>query len=381
MGAITMSKKESYEFRIVNQFLLKKLSRLEAAELLSVNPRTISRKSRRVEELGIIGIKHSNCLKAPINKTCETLKVEVMSLVEKEYFDFNLTHMNEMLTNNHGYKINYYTLRRWCHEKNLVKRKHKRRKSAPRSCRQRKLKSGMMLQMDGSPHFYVPGKEWVLVAGIDDATNEVPYGEFFPRETTQGYFNVLDKTIEKKGGMPFSVYVDRAGCLGGGKRVEFGQFVRACEELDCHVLFANSPQAKGRIERFWQVVQDRCVAEFRLNKITTVKEANHYFNNVFLKRYWNAKKVHKAEKEESGYLELKANISLKEVFCFKHQRKINYDHTIKWKHKTYQLYVKSSIAKQVVEIRVYSDQSFKCYFAGREISYSEVKKKVSRKSA
>lgn len=369
-----MSRKESFEFKIINEFLLGKLSRKEAAELLQVTTRTISRKTRRVEEMGLLGVKHRNTGKAPKNKTSESLRTEIMNLVENEYFDYNMTHLHEELTAVHGYNIGYPSLRRWCHAQNLVKKKHKRRK-APRSCRQRKLKSGMMLQMDGSHHFFVPSQEWVLIAGIDDATNEVPYGEFFQRETTEGYFRVLGETINKKDGTPYSIYVDRAGCLGGAKRVEFGQFVRACEEIDTLVLFANSPQAKGRIERFWQVVQDRCVAEFRRNKITTIKEANYYFNNVFLAKYWNAKKVHKAEKAESGYKELKSNISLREVFCFKHIRKINYDHTIKWRSKTYQLQTKYDIAKQQIELREYPKGNFKLYFAGKEIKYFEIKNK------
>lgn len=369
MEGIALSKQEAYEFRVVNDFLLGKMSRIEASELLNVSTRTMSRKARKIETQGLSGIKHGNCANTPYNKTDEALKLKIMQLVEKLYFDFNVTHMHEMLDKSHNYTIGYQTLLKWCHEKKLVKKGHKRKNKKPRKPRQRKTKSGMMLQMDGSHHFFVPFQQWVLIAGIDDATNEVPYGEFFSAETTYGYFEVLKKTIHIKEGIPYSIYVDRAGCLGGSKRVEFGQFVRACEEMDTHVFYANSPQAKGRIERFWQVVQDRCVAEFRKNNIKTIEEANKYFNSVFLEKYWNNKKLQKPHSTSTAYRELKSNLSLEEIFCFKYERKINYDHTIKWKHNTYQLHTRYNLAKQIAEIREYHDNSFKVFFADKEIKY------------
>lgn len=372
MEEIVMSKKESNEFRIVNDFMLGKITRKHASELLNVTERTITRKAVKIGNMGLLGIKHGNTGKVAHNKTDEKLKIEVMEVVHELYYDFNLTHMHEKLYYEHLYPISYDCLRRWCHEANLVKRKQKRR-SKPRHCRQRMSKPGLMLQMDGSHHFYVSCKQWVLVAGIDDSSSEVPYGEFFPAETTQSYFTVLEQIIKTKG-IPYSIYVDRAGCLGGAKRVEFGQFVRACDELGIHVIFANSPQGKGRIERFWQVVQDRIVPEFRLHKVSTVKQANYYFNKVFLQNYWNEEKTIKAT-AEAAYRPLETKHDLKEIFCFKYTRKINNDHTVLWKNQVYQLHTKENLAKQTVEVREYPDQTISFYFAKRPINATKLPKK------
>jgi len=372
MEGIVVSKKESNEFRVINDFVTGKITRKLAAELLNVNESTVRRKARKIEKNGLLGIKHGNCGKPPHNRVCVAIEAEFKQLMRQNYYDYNMTHMYEELSTKYLFESSYDTLRRWCHEEKLVKRKHKRRPKRPLISRKRMSKAGLMLQMDGSHHFFVPCKQWVLVAGIDDSTNEVPYGEFFEAETTESYFKLLANIIKLKG-IPYSIYVDRAGCLGGAKRVEFGQFVRACEELGIQVIFANSPQAKGRIERYWQVVQDRCVAEFRANKITTIKEANHYFNRVFLKTYWNEYKTHKSEDEKTAYRSLPNDLDLNQIFCFKHDRKIANDHTVQWKKQIYQLLVDCSIAKQVVEIREYLNGTLKFYFAGRPVRAKPLK--------
>lgn len=141
--------------------------------------------------------------------------------------------------------------------------------------RPRMANEGFLLQMDGSPHFFVPLKEWVLIAAIDDATNSIPAAEFFESEATANCMEILEQVIKTKR-VPWGVYVDRAGWLGGCKRQQFGEFKRACEELDIEVIFANSPQGKGRIERWFQVPQDRLVAELRSKNITDIDEANLY---------------------------------------------------------------------------------------------------------
>ena len=129
---------------------------------------------------------------------------------------------------------------------------------------------GYLLQMDGSPHRYNGRDIWSLILAIDDATSEIPHGEFFLSETTTACMQVLRRIVEKKG-LPRALYVDKAGWAGGGKRVEFCQFHRACEELGIQVLFANSPEAKGRVERSFNTIQDRIIPELRLAKIKTMK--------------------------------------------------------------------------------------------------------------
>lgn len=374
-----MSKQGQFLYSTVSDFLNGKLSRKVAAEVLDVSERSVTRMARRVEEKGLFGAVHGNRGKVPWNKKDNDLKDSVMELVERQYFDFNMTHCLEKLRDDHGIKVGYETLRRWSHEKKLVKRA-KKRKSKARYKRIRAQNEGLLLQMDGSPHRYNGKDEWCLIAAIDDATSDIPYAEFFHSEDTLNCMTVLQRIIEKKG-IPYALYVDQAGCFGGGKRAHFNQFKRACEELGIKIIFASSSQGKGRIERTWDTVQDRLIPEMRLRKIKSMPAANHYLQEQFLPNYWKIHNTVPAKSKALSYTALQSTIDLKEVLCLKDYRAVNADHTISWEGVTYSLQspVKYSIYRQKIEIRTYQDLSWKAFFAGKPIDLHEIKtiKKVA----
>ena len=182
-GGIWMSKRGALRFEVVTEFVAGKVSRKEAAELLGVRERTVSRMARRYEAKGLWGLEHGNRGRSPAIRKPELFKVKVMKLVKEKYFDFNMQHCLEMLLERHQIVVARETFRRWCHDKGLVKRA-KRRKGVARKRRERMPAEGMMLQMDGSPHEWVPRKKWSLITAIDDATSEVPYAEFLGIVTT-----------------------------------------------------------------------------------------------------------------------------------------------------------------------------------------------------
>jgi hypothetical protein len=237
-----------------------------------------------------------------------------------------------------------------------------------------------MLQMDGSDHEWVKGQHWTLIAGIDDASSEVPYGEFFPTENLEGYLRVLRFTIEKKG-VPLVLYVDHASWLSGTtKSHETGQFKRICEELAITLIFANSPQAKGRIERLWNTYQDRLVAEFAYHRITDRRTANEYLNNEFLPKTWNARFTVAPKRPESCYRAAPTMEGLHEILCLKYQRKVRNDHTILWGNRLYRITasLSYSIAKRSVEIRQYADNQMRGYYAGLDLELSLVNRVEDR---
>jgi hypothetical protein len=216
---------------------------------------------------------------------------------------------------------------------------------------------------------------------IDDATSEVPYGEFFKTENMFNCMSVLEGVIRAKG-VPWAVYVDRAGWLGGRVQAEFGDFVRACNELGIEVIFANSPQAKGRIEKWWQVPQDRLQAELRLNGITDMKAANTYLQNDFLKSYWNKEKTVQPRDPTPHWRPLKLGLELNEIFTQRDYRKINNDHTFNWRTKKFQiLNPPGSIAGVEVEIRTYRIGKPKILVGGRELMAEVVTKEIKRIAA
>jgi transposase-like protein len=364
---IYMSKRGQLSYETVTDFLHGKLSRGEAAELLQVRERTISRLARRIEAKGFMGVIHGNRERVPENKIAVEVKREVMVLVKKHYFDFNMTHALEKLRENHAIEVTYHTYRRWCHEEKLVKR-CKRRKTVARSRRARMPFEGLLLQMDGSPHRYNGVDEWCLIAAIDDATSDIPYAEFFHSEDTLSCMTVLQRIIEKKG-IPHAIYTDGAGCLGGAKRAHFGQFKRACEELGIRVIIASSPEAKGRIERAWDTFQDRIIPEMRLRNIRSMPAANSFLQEQFLPNYWKKKNTVIAKSPEIRYRPLSPTTDLREIFCLKVDRMVKRDHTLSWEGVRYRLDspVRYSIYKQQIEFRTYQDLTWQAFYAGKPI--------------
>ncbi|MDE1466104.1 ISNCY family transposase, partial [Spartinivicinus poritis] len=259
----------------------------------------------------------------------------------------------------------------WAHDIHHVKRA-KRRRSLVRKRRERMDAPGLLLQMDGSPHCWFGNKKSCLIAIIDDATSEL-HGEFFKAETTEGCLKVMRDYIEQKG-LFKTLYVDKAGIFGGPKRCNFSQMQRACEELGIEILFAHSPQGKGRIERAFDTLQDRLIPEMRLRQISDTQSANHYLQEVFIPEFWQKNIVVKAKEVASEFTPIPAHLNLDDVCIQKEYRKIRNDHTFSYGNKFYLIEsaLKHSIAKQKIEIRKRPGGDFCAYFAGRHLAIAEV---------
>ncbi|MEZ9906784.1 ISNCY family transposase, partial [Vibrio breoganii] len=241
-----MDSKSQFTVDIICKIVDGKISINSATTLLNKSRRTVERYLSRYRKEGIRFIIHGNRGRSPANKIPESLKKEVQNLIQTKYFDFNLQHLSEVLRKNEGIAIKRETLRSWAHDIHHVKRA-KRRRTRVRKYRERMELPGLMLQMDGSPHRWFGNEKSCLIAMIDDATSDI-HAQFFPSETTEGCMRVMRAYIEKRGVFK-TLYVDRAGIFGGPKRSNFSQMQRACEELGIEIIFANSPQGKGRIER------------------------------------------------------------------------------------------------------------------------------------
>lgn len=348
-----------------------KMTIINAAKVLNKSRRTIERYLRQYHNIGIQFVVHQNTGKIPVNKTPDLLKRQVQRLIKEKYFDVNLQHLAELLELNEDILVKRETLRSWAHDIHHVKRA-KRRRDRVRKKRERMESSGLLLQMDGSPHRWFGDKKSCLIAIIDDATSEI-HAEFFESETTVGCLKVMCDYIHKKG--LFKVlYVDRAGIFGGPKRCNFSQVQRACDELGIEIIFANSPQGKGRIERSFDTFQDRLVPELRLNNIKDMDSANHYLQEIFIPKFWQQNIEVNAKNIKSEFIPIPAHININDICILKEYRKIRNDHTFSYGNKFYLIEspLKHSIAKQKIEIRKMSNNSFTAYFAGRHLAISQV---------
>jgi transposase/DNA-binding transcriptional ArsR family regulator len=356
---------------IIAKVAERKINIANAAKLLNKSPRTIERYLQQYRKVGIAFIVHRNTSKVPVNKVSDSLKRQVHTLIKEKYFDVNLQHLAELLEVNEGIIVKRETLRSWAHDIHHVKGA-KRRRAKARKRRERMGSPGLLLQMDGSPHRWFGDKKSCLIAIIDDATSEV-HAEFLNSETTIGCLKVMRDYIHKRG-LFKTLYVDRAGIFGGPKRCNFSQMQRACNELGIEIIFANSPQGKGRIERSFDTFQNRLVPELRLNHINDLASANLYLQDIFIPQFWQLKIEVKAQNTDSEFTSVPAYINLDDVCVLKEYRKIRNDHTFSYGNKFYLIEspLKHSIAKQKIEIRKTNSNGFMAYFAGRHLAVSEV---------
>ncbi len=234
------------------------------------------------------------------------------------------------------------------------------------------MQPGLMLQMDGSPHQWFGVHRSCLIAIIDDVTSDI-HAEFFPSETTEGCMKVMKAYIEKRG-LFKTLYVDRAGIFDGPKRSNFSQMQRACEELGIEIIFANSPQGKGRLERAFDTFQDRLVPEPRLHHITDIQSANEYLQNQFIPLYWQKKIAEQAKNPRSAFKVVPEHINLDTVCVHKEYRKVHRDHTFIYNNKMYLIDspIRHSIVNQKLEIRCQFDGAFSAYFGNRKLHITEL---------
>jgi transposase len=375
MESIVMSKEKQLHIHAICNLSSGKLTFKEAIGLIGKSERTVRRWLRSYEKEGLAFIRHGNNARQPVNKTPDELKYQVMKFVESELYDFNMLHALEKIEAKFNLKITREKYRKWCHEYGLVKQAQHKRRSKPRYKRPRFSQKGFMLQLDGSPHRWFNNEESCLIAAIDDATSEVMGGEFLPTETMFGTFKVLSSIFEKHG-LPSVIYVDRAGIYGGQKRTNFSQLVRALDELGVQIIYANSPQGKGRIERLFKTLQDRLSPEMRLANVNNYESANKYFNEIYLPHLHNPKFSVQAEVQSVAWKAIAPHIKLKDIFCIKEKRRVANDHTFSFEGDRYLITsnLKFSIYNHDLEIRIDVNRNMKAIFAGRELTYVKVQK-------
>ncbi len=378
---ILVSMRELNRYEVVSKAKKGMLTTREAGKLLSLSERQVRRLKASVGDRGIRGVIHGNRGRAPANKTPKKVREKVVRLLEGKYRGFNTLHFQEKLEEE-GIRIGRESVRKIYVERGISRRKHKRRRRF--TLRERMPQAGLMLQMDSSLHDWLStGDEITLIACIDDATNEVPYASLFPSDTTSHNMQVLKKVVDKKGVFK-SLYVDKASHFTttrrGGTHVvvrteDFRntQVERALGELGITMINAHTPQAKGRIERLFQLLQDRFLKELKLNGITEIREANTFLWRHWLP-YYNRKFSVKPLRKESGYLPLSKEINLDGIFCCKFERKVNYDNTISFQKKIYEILPDSyriCFAKTTVEVRQLFDGKIKILYNGRHLKFTE----------
>ena len=366
--------KDIKRFQIINQLVSKQITGYQAAEILGITHVHVSRLKRKALTHGFTSLLR---ISRPSNrKIPETTLHHIANLYQDTYFDFNVMHFKDMLFKNHNIKLSYETIRKTLINYHLHQPKPKK---IIHRLRRRMSKSGMLLQMDSSQHQWLPAvkKTWWLTAIIDDATNEVPFAKFYESDGVFNNMEVLRKTIENKG-LFYALYVDKASHFNttryGGLHVNVSEeqedtnIERALKELNIQLILANSPQAKGRIERLFRLFQDRLIKELRLYGISDYKSANQYLQKKFLP-YYNRHFAH-IEGVDEVWSPVPDGVNLDLVFCKKYERKVNFDNTIKFQGSVIQIppsKQRLSYAKAVVEVCLLVDNRVYVLYKGNII--------------
>ena len=220
-----------------------------------------------------------------------------------------------------------------------LKSPRRRRPPRHRVRRQRMPREGMLVQVDGSHHRWLgdDGPPFALLLAVDDATGIVVNALFCEQENTRDYFLLMRGLIQRYG-VPIALYTDRHSVFknvpGSGRAGAPTQFSRAMDELGIQMVFALSPQAKGRVERTAGTFQDRLVTELRLAGAVTIEEANALLKE-FLDRF-NARFGVPAQHPEAAYPPLGPGVCFDTALCFRHSRRVAKDNTVKYRWRTLQ---------------------------------------------
>lgn len=379
---ITMSRREAKRLHIIHQALDKKITQGEAAELIDVSDRQIRRLIRRIREEGDEGICHRSRGKASNYCIPRKVKKRALKLFREEYPDFNLVHATEKLSEVHGITVSDETLRLWLNEAEITYKKRKVKKHRER--RERKACFGELVQIDGSHHDWFEGRGpiCVFMGYIDDATNTVD-GRFYDYEGTMPAMDSMERYI-KRYGIPKSVYLDKHTTykswaeptieeqLNGQKPMS--HFEKSLAELEVEVIHANSPQAKGRVERLFKTLQDRLVKEMRLKGIKSVCEANEFLKTYLPKHNRRFKK--EAASDADLHQPAPHKRELDRILCIKKERTVKNDFTIAHNGTLYQIEQATRAEKVMVEERL--DGTVHITYKGQDLRYREIKKQPTK---
>lgn len=375
-----MSRKERDRLTVMMGVRKQELTLVQAGELMAVSYRQSKRIWRRYQDEGDAGLVHRLRGQPSGRRKPAALRAPVLArYAEERYADFGPTLMAEQLARE-GLVVDHETLRRW----GLAQGQWtvRRRRQKHRQWRERKPCFGAMVQLDGSHHDWFEGRRapCVLMVMVDDATNRLR-ARFSEEETTRASYDVLAGWARVHR-LPRSLYVDRDSiyrCEGVGSLAEQlagkapqTQFGRAMEQLGVELRLANSPQAKGRVERMNGVLQDRLVKALRLAGISDLESANRFLDEEYLPAFErqfarvaaSPVDVHRAVPRH-----------LDEVLSWEEERVVQGDWTVACGGVWYQLdrqHEALSLVRHKVIVRTLRDGQVQLVYRGKKLKWRQL---------
>jgi transposase len=284
---LEMSAKELSRLEVMHRLSKKQMSQQEAGRILDLSTRQIKRLLRAYRAKGAAGLVSKHRGRKGNNRLAEEMKKQALNLLKTKYKGFGPTLAHEKLVEKEKLKLSDESVRKLMIEENLWKPR-KAKKVVVHQLRERRACWGELVQIDGSPHDWFEGRAdpCVLLVFIDDATGKLVQLLFVESESFFSYCQVAEGYFRQYG-KPVAFYSDknsifRVNVPSVGSRDDLTQFGRAMQELDIEIICANTPQAKGRVERVIQTLQDRLPKEMRLRSISNMTQGNAYLPEFLL---------------------------------------------------------------------------------------------------
>jgi len=382
-----MSHKELDRLDVVQHVISKRLTQSQAGHDLGISARQVRRLVCRYRSDGRSGLISRRRGKPAHNRIPHDTRKLAVSLVREHYTDFGPTLASEKLDQLHQLKLSRESLRQLMIGAGLWRGKPRKQKRVFQM-RDRRGRFGELVQIDGSPHDWFEGRAapCTLLVFIDDATSKLLYLRFVPAETTAAYMEALQSYLHTWA-RPVSFYSDRHSIFrinteepvcGNG----LTQFGRALETLDIEGIHARTPQAKGRVERANQTLQDRLVKEMRLRGISTLDQGNAFVAE-YMAMHNESFAVAPRSQEDAHRKVLHSAREIELILAHQKQRRLSKNLTCQYANSFYQIdspQQKYTLRNAHVTVCERSTGEIAILHKGKELSYS-VFNKAERPSA
>lgn len=330
-----MSQQDARKVTVIEELLEKRLTNTQAAMLLDLSTRQVQRLKAEAAANGAMAVLHKNRGRRPVNALEQGQVKTLVNIYKKDLAGYNFCHARDVLAKEHGLDLSVSTVSRYLKANGIntpkAKRRPKRHRSRPaRSC------EGELGLIDASRHDWLDNGSYLHLHGaIDDATGQILALHFEKEETFEGYSELVFQ-MNEKGQLPRGFYSDKRSVFFydsktkkqltvaeelAGMKEKKPQFARAMETCGMSLILANSPQAKGGIERLWGTLQDRLVKDMKRHGVSSIKEANAYLK-TYIDAY-NQKFAVEAREPQTVYLPLKETQDLKQIFAIHQIRKLD----------------------------------------------------------
>ena len=381
---IAMSQRERQRYHLLEMAIGGKITLKDAGKRMGVSYRHAKRLKKKLVTEGVKGLVHGNRGRPSPKALSSELAERILKLSVSTYTNFNDTHFTEKLKEREGITVSRDTVRRLRRASGIAA-KRKRRPKKHHKRRPRKPQEGMMVLWDGSPHRWF-GKDrspCCLMAAVDDATGKLLEAFFIPHECSFGYLKLLEEIVICYG-IPLSIYQDRHGTLhrnddnwtldeqlaGEQEPTQVGWCLTS---LGISPIFALSPQAKGRIERLFGVLQDRLIAEMGLRNITEMAVANTFLADHFITDY-NRRFAIDPEVLQPAWRKVPRNVDIERTISFRYQAVVGNDNTVRLGGMVIDIPEgpgQRGYAKAKVEVRQLLDGSWRVYYKDKLIAHTD----------